>query len=252
MAQKQVFIDGVGEITLARRRGTRSLRLSVNANGRVRVGLPHWIPYKVAIRFAEQRKGWIIKHQSLNQHPLLAHGMKVGKAHSLHFSQDPRLKTVRSRIDQAGVYINGPYGEKNARTQAKARQGCERALAQEAASLLPPLLDKLARQQGYRYKDLQIKKLTSRWGSCSSAGVITLSYFMMQLPWQLIDYVIVHELAHTKYLNHGPRFWQAMEKFAPDAKKLQKKIRSHKPRVEPWQDLIQTPPFASIDRDGLL
>lgn len=238
MAQRKVIIDGIGELTLARRRGTRSLRLSINSNGRVRVGLPHWIPYRTAIKFAEQRKDWILKHQALNQHPLLDTNTKVGKAHSLHFFQDPKQKTVRSRITGKNIYINGPYRLNDKRTQSKARQACERALAQEAASLLPPRLESLAKQYGYRYKNLRFKKLTSRWGSCSSTGEITLSYFLMQLPWRLIDYVMVHELAHTKHLNHGPDFWQAMEKFAPQAKMMQKQIRTHKPRVEPWRDLI--------------
>ena len=56
----------------------------------------------------------------------------------------------------------------------------------------------------------------------------------MQLPWELIDYVILHELVHTKHLNHSPEFWRALEELSPGARALQKKIKSHKPRVEPF------------------
>lgn len=252
MTQKQVFIDGIGEVTLARRRGTRNLRLSINAHGRVRVGLPHWVPFKAAIKFAEQRKDWIAKHQILNQQALLANGLKVGKAHRLYFYQDSKRKTVRTSVDSIGVHIYGPYGEQDDRTQLKARAACERALSQEATILLPQRLKSLSKLHGYRCRGLRIKKLTSRWGSCSSGGVITLSYYLMQLPWALIDYVIMHELTHTKYLDHGSQFWRAMEEAVPGAKKMQKQIRTHKPRIEPWNDLLSTPPSVSIDSDDLL
>lgn len=238
MAQKKVFIDGIGEVMLARRRGSRGLRLSVNAAGRARVGLPHWVPYRTAINFAADRKDWIAEQQTLNQPAVLANGMKIGKTHRLYFRRDTSLKITRTRIDEIGIYISGPLGEQDRRSQAKARLACEKALAREAAILLPRRLKSLAKQQDYSYKGLRIKKLTSRWGSCSNQSVITLSYFLMQLPWELIDYVILHELVHTEYMDHGPKFWQSMEKIVPGAKKLQRKIRTHKPRIEPWEDLL--------------
>ena len=70
-----------------------------------------------------------------------------------------------------------------------------------------------------------------RWGSCSSDQMITLSYFLMQLPWDLIDYVILHELAHTKHLNHGPGFWSELEALCPDARARRKSIKEFRPAI---------------------
>jgi predicted metal-dependent hydrolase len=82
---------------------------------------------------------------------------------------------------------------------------------------------------------VQIRKLTARWGSCSSAKVITLSYYLMQLPWPLIDYVLLHELSHTEHMNHGSDFWGKFESVLPGAKVLRKEIRTYKPLVQAHQ-----------------
>ncbi|MBI2009044.1 M48 family metallopeptidase [Candidatus Saccharibacteria bacterium] len=233
MAQRQVYIEGIGEITLAKRRGTHSLRLSINAAGRVRIGLPYWASYAAGISFAKSRADWINEQQVLNQHAQLRDGMKIGKAHTLYFNHDPHFSYIKTRIDKIGIYITGPYGDQDERVQLKARMISEKALYNEARVILPQRVKSLSALHNYSYKELKIRKLTSRWGSCSSHKVITLSYFLMQLPWELIDYVILHELVHTKYLNHSPRFWQVLEELMPNAKPLQKVIKTHKPRIQP-------------------
>lgn len=234
MAQRQVYIDGIGEVTLAKRRGTRSLRLSINATGRVRIGLPLWVPYSTGINFAKSRRDWINEQQVFNQHAQLRSGMKIGKAHTLYFNHDPQATSIKTRIDKIGIYLTGPYNDQDERVQLKARLVSERALNNEAKVILPQRVKSLSSLHNYSYKELKIRKLTSRWGSCSSHKVITLSYFLMQLPWELIDYVILHELVHTKYLNHSPRFWRALEGLVSGAKAKQKEIHAHKPRIQPF------------------
>lgn len=233
MATRQVFIEGIGQVTLARRRGTRNLRLSISASGRIRVGLPYWAPYKTAINFAKDRRDWITEQQILNQQAMLHSGVKVGKAHTLNFYQDSNLKTIRTRLDKITINVISPHDETDTRVQHRARLACERALSAEAKTILPQRIRSLGLLHDYPYKELKIRKLTSRWGSCSNSQVVTLSYFLMQLPWELIDYVILHELVHTRYLNHSPDFWRALEVLVPGAKTLQKEIRTHKPRVQP-------------------
>lgn len=233
MAIRQIFIEGIGQVTLAKRRGTRNLRISINASGQVRVGMPYWLPYRSAIAFAKGRQAWIAEQQILNQRAILRSGVRVGKAHTLYFSKISTQKVIKTRVEAIAIYIISPYEETDRRVQQKAHTACERALAAEAKKVLPYRIKSLSALHGFPYKELRIRKLTSRWGSCSSTGVVTLSFFLMQLPWELIDYVILHELVHTKFLNHSPGFWQALETLAPGAKDLQKQLRAHKPRIQP-------------------
>ena len=61
------------------------------------------------------------------------------------------------------------------------------------------------------YNKVTISKARSRWGSCSSKRDISLSFYLMLLPAHLMDYVILHELAHTREMNHGERFWALLD-----------------------------------------
>jgi hypothetical protein len=117
--------------------------------------------------------------------------------------------------------------------QAVAQRAAIRALRSEAEQILPKRLRDLASQYDLDFKSVTIKQLTSRWGSCDQNKDIALNLFLMQLPWSLIDYVLVHELVHTKHLHHGEDFWNTLESLIPDAKNLRAEIRKHKPVVLP-------------------
>lgn len=83
-------------------------------------------------------------------------------------------------------------------------------LRRRARNYLPGRLSQQATQHGFSYSQVRINSARTRWGSCSSAGHINLSLYLMLLPSRLIDYVLLHELCHTREMNHGPRFWQLM------------------------------------------
>lgn len=231
MPQRRVIIPEIGEVTLAKRRGAKNLRLSITAKGEVRVSMPSWTPYTVGIAFAKKRQAWIINHLQAYGETPLREGMLIGKAHRLHFrqSQNP----PKGRLTASTIEITGNLPYSNQITQTKVRAVAERALREEAALLLPQRLRTLAAKHGFSYKEVRVRKLTSRWGSCSRDRTISLSFYLIQLPWQLIDYVLLHELVHTEHLNHGADFWKAFESALPDARRLRKDIKTHKPRLEP-------------------
>src|SRR5262249_1610025 len=112
-----------------------------------------------------------------------------------------------------------------------AKSAAERALRQEAEKLLPLRLSDLAKKHGFKYQSVKIKKMTSRWGSCSAHRLITLNFYLMQLPWPLIDHVLIHELVHTKHLNHSGAFWMEFESIYPGAKKARKQIHNYRPVI---------------------
>ncbi|MBI5906449.1 M48 family metallopeptidase [Candidatus Saccharibacteria bacterium] len=234
MAQRVVLIPGIGEVTLVKRRGSSHLRLSVTANGQVRVGMPSWTPYVAGIAFAKSRQDWITAQ--LNKHPqiVLSEGNLIGKAHRLHFNgvKQP-LPKVKTKMSPTSIEITTHLAYDSAMVQEKAQAASERALKTETVNLLVPRLASLATQHNLTYKDVKVRKLTSRWGSCSSDKTITLSYYLIQLPWPLIDYVLLHELTHTVHLHHGADFWNELERLLPSAKKISKEIKHHKPRIEP-------------------
>lgn len=90
-------------------------------------------------------------------------------------------------------------------------KGIHYFMRKEAKRLLPARVDELAHEHGFSYKDVKIQSGKTRWGSCSAQQNINLSFFLMLLTPELVDYVILHELCHTREMNHGERFWKLMD-----------------------------------------
>jgi predicted metal-dependent hydrolase len=236
MPNRIVHIPGVGEVTIVKRRRSSSLRLSVTSSGKVRVGIPYWTPYAAGEAFAKNRRQWIVLAIAEHRQPLLRPGSRIGKTFRLHFYRNDRpgaSRDIRTRLSGSRIGITTNLMFDTPRVQQKAYAACERALRKEVQTLLLPRLKLLSRQYGLSYTAVRIKKMTSRWGSCSETGVITLNSYLSQLPWRLVDYVLLHELAHTRHLNHSKEFWYLFEAVCPDARQLRREIREHKPRVEP-------------------
>lgn len=232
MAQRTVYIEPIGEVILSKRRGAANIRLSINGAGKVRVSMPYWAPYASGIAFVKSRSSWVQANLKKSESGALENGSAIGKAHRLYFMHDASSAKVTSRVTNTEIFIKFPDSARPSDIQKKATSAAEEALRKEAQKLLPQRLQTLAKKHGYSYKNLKIRKLSSRWGSCSSDKVISLSIYLMQLPWELIDYVIIHELLHTEHMHHGPKFWTAFEQILPGAKKLRKQVNQHKPRIE--------------------
>jgi len=228
MPQKQFMLDEQTPITIYKRRASRSLRLSIAADGQVRVSIPAWAPYKSGLDFALSRRPWIDANQ--RQALVLTHGQAIGKAHHLNFVVEP-INAPQSRVLANEIIVKHPadLSTGDPAVQAKARDAGVRALRSQAQGLLPQRLAMLAERDGFEYTSVRIKQLKSRWGSCDQQANITLNLFLMQLPWDCIDYVLLHELTHTKILRHGPDFWREMEAVLPNVKQVRKQLRNHQP-----------------------
>ena len=232
MANKKVELDGIGEVTLLKRHGARSIRLSINSRGDVKVTLPYWLPYAAGVEFARSRQEWIASN-NISRITDLVSGQSIGKHHRLLFEASPTVDKPTSRVNNNIVRITYPAASSlsGASIQQAAQKASIRALRDEAEDLLPGRLAALAQLHGFSYRSVQIKRLTGRWGSCDVHRDIVLNLFLMQLSWDLIDYVLLHELTHTNILRHGPDFWRAMEQVLPDVQIRRKAISQHHPVV---------------------
>lgn len=105
----------------------------------------------------------------------------------------------------------------------------EEALRRNAKIILPPRLYMLSQQYKLPYKSVKINSSKGRWGSCSASGNINLSYYLVLLPQHLIDYVLLHELCHTKEMNHSDRFWNLLNSVTDGkALELRKELKGYK------------------------
>lgn len=229
MPGKDFALDNGQAFTVYKRRGSRNLRLSISAAGKVRVTIPAWAPYKAGVDFARSRQAWLA--QQVQQPSLLRHGQAIGKGHHLELQPEESVTRVSSRITGTVLRVRFPaeLSVADAQVQAAAHKLAIKSLRLQAEQLLPQRLQTLADRHGFAYRSMQVKQLTGRWGSCDQQRRIVLSLFLMQLPWDLIDYVILHELVHTQVLKHGPDFWQALEQVRPGAKAARKQLHGYRP-----------------------
>lgn len=230
MAYKRFTLPGGTPLTIYKRKASRNVRLSVTPEGEARVSIPRWTAYAVGLRFALSRLDWIKSQQK--PPVLLMDGQRIGKAHRLRFAAGSGGK-VTARVSQTEVTVTYPADGDSAApaVQEAAKRAAIRALRAEAEALLPRRLADLAAQHGFTYNQATIKHMRSRWGSCDHQRNIVLNLYLIQLPWEQIDYVLLHELTHTKVLRHGPDFWRAMERVLPDVKHLRKAVRGAQPLI---------------------
>ena len=93
------------------------------------------------------------------------------------------------------------------------RKVIEESLRRNAKCVLPSRLKRLSQTVGLPYASVKINSSKGRWGSCSAKKDINLSFFLVLLPSHLIDYVLLHELCHTREMNHSERFWSLLNRF---------------------------------------
>lgn len=202
-----------GTITLRRSAKASHVRVRVGPDGRLRASLPLYAPaflVKRLIRSSrEELRAMMIEHHG---NTLFTDGMQIGKSHTLIVRPTSAVATTTKRHGQQ-VIISLPNDVELSSPQAQRviRDGVISALRLEAKSYLPKRLAYLATKYGYSYDKLRFSHASGRWGSCSSNGTISLNIALMKLPFELIDYVLLHELSHTKEMNHSTEFWELVE-----------------------------------------
>lgn len=119
------------------------------------------------------------------------------------------------------------FSDKN--LQAWLRKVIEEALKRNAKIILPPRLYQLSLRHNLPYKSVKINSSNGRWGSCSTRRSINLSCYLVLLPGHLIDYVLLHELAHTREMNHGEGFWALLDELTEGkAQSLRQELKEFK------------------------
>lgn len=101
----------------------------------------------------------------------------------------------------------------------------------DAEKRLTTRLYQLAEKHGFTYSKISIRNQKSRWGSCSHKNSISLNMKLVLLPEEFIDYVILHELVHTRIHNHGKKFWAELDKYVVNSKIMAKSLRKNALRL---------------------
>ena len=220
-----------GDITVRRTMRSSTVRISVAPNGSLRASAPTYAPIFVIKRFIKTSRPRI--RMMLKAHaPIydLHEGMHIGKSHRLTVvSSDITSVKRKGQFIIVSLAPDDDLSDPNIEKQI--RSVMQSALRIEAKSHLPKRLAYLSEQLGCNYEKVRFSHASGRWGSCNSHGTISLNIAIMKLPFELIDYVIIHELCHTKQMNHSPQFWSLVESADPDYKEHRKQLKAQTPSI---------------------
>lgn len=222
-----------GLITIRRSSRSTHVKISVAPNGTLRASLPLYAPLFMLKRLVKSSRDEL-RSMIDTQLPkyTLENGMAIGKSHTLVATrtQKPLLSVTRNK-QQINVELPEGVELSDAAVIENVRAVIIAALRIEAKSYLPKRLAFLARDMQCDYERVRFSHASGRWGSCSSTGTISLNIALMKLPHELIDYVLIHELCHTKQMNHSDQFWALVAAEDPSYKLHRKALKLHTPSV---------------------
>ncbi len=222
-----------GIITLRRSVRASSIRVRVAPDGRLRASLPVYAPVFLVKRLIESSR-WQLRSLLSEQHgtTIFESGMQIGKSHTLLVRQVAVSAASAKRHGQQIIATIPPdQSVADPNIQRMLRDAVIGALRIEAKSYLTKRLAFLANQYGFSYQKVRFSHSSGRWGSCSSNGTISLNIALMKLPFELIDYVLIHELSHTVHMNHSSAFWQCVETALPHYKLRRRELKKQSPSI---------------------
>jgi hypothetical protein len=223
-----------GNVYFQRNLRSKNLRIKIHPEKGVLVSIPGLCPESRALDFVKQKEEWIRKtlaktSQVKNKTTLFNEDSVFStRFHQLVIQQHARqVLRFEARHGKLLVCYPGTAQVDHPKIQEFIRQSILKTLHFEAREYLPKRTTELAQKTGLNYSGISLRNNKSRWGSCSGKNKISLNIHLMRLNNELIDYVILHELAHTKVKSHGKPFWQFLEGILPGAEKLDKRLNEY-------------------------
>lgn len=227
----KVSLEGQS-VPYALKRSSRAkyLRLEVRPKAGLTVVVPR--TYKVAdlTDFLKKKRAWILSKlgKYVEGHPLVEE-KRLKSGDSIPYLGRQLRLVIRNEIgvtdsarlepDRLVVNTGSHDGRLNLLLENWYRQQAERFLRQRAGVLCPRI--------GVSYARLTIRSARTRWGSCSAKRNLNFNWKLMILPEPVIDYVVTHELAHLKEMNHSKEFWNVVAEHCPQWRRHRKWLRDH-------------------------
>lgn len=239
-AQLQLFDsrDASERWTMRISRRARRMSVRVYPGGRVEVVVPPGVAATTVQRFVGSHSQWISRRvEDLTaagapvdaQPPSSIHVPAIGRSYAVEYEQT-RSTSIRPQLfDGDLLKIYGPIHDEPAIATALRQWICDLAYDELGRQLAI-----VARERGFTYSRIQVRRQRTRWGSCSATGTISLNACLMFLDPAVVRYLFIHELCHTRHMNHSERFWALVESHEPDYRRLDRALLRGWQSVPGW------------------
>jgi predicted metal-dependent hydrolase len=217
-------------------RRCRRLTVRVFHTGRVEIVVPPHTSRMVLDRFVERHRTWIERKRAEARRNATvpqvfppAH-IELGACREtwrVHLAGG----VGRARVEE-GSGLLSLLGDLSSRPDVC--QALRRWLIERSQLVLGSMLAHCADELGFRYERVVVRRQRTRWGSCSTRGTISLNCCLLFQRPEVVHYLLVHELSHTRHMNHSRRFWQCVALHCPDYRQLDRELLDGWRRVPSW------------------
>jgi predicted metal-dependent hydrolase len=237
--KRRIVLDDQPLDYTLRRSKRRSIGFLIEDDG-LRITAPKWVTLGEIESAIREKQRWIftkLMEQRERAARRLQPDMKWQDGATLpYLGQNVTLRiepaqTASIRYDEQKLELTVCLQADASEQQLKDRVLCW--LQSEAIRLFAERLPLYAEKLGVHYASFTLSSAKTQWGSCTADGRIRLNWRLMHFPLQQIDYVIAHELAHLREMNHSPRFWSTVQSVFPEFKTARKALRDHAPETLP-------------------
>lgn len=224
----------IAELRHSRR--ARRVAVRIDATGRVELVVPRGVSETRARAFLASRAEWINRHlQRRRQLARPAQPFPPARIDLCALGEQWRLFLAggagRFRLSERA---GGLLELRGSGSDAQMQRQLILWLTQRAQIVLAPQLAELAQRHGFTYSTLKLRRQRTRWGSCSARGIITLNLALLFQPPDVLRYLMCHELAHTRHMNHSSRFWRCVAQCEPRYRSLDAQLNTGWTRVPAW------------------
>jgi len=201
----------------------RRYLLRLRQDGVARVTIPSRGSIKAARDFAARNIGWLEQQfQRLANQPNSPVIWSLGT--EIYFRGDQ----VKIEVETVGQIRFGSELLKLRDMTVDLRPAIQKHLRKLAQQELPERVSELAALHGIEISRVTVRNQKSRWGSCSRTGTISLNWRLIQAPYFVRDYIILHELAHRRHMNHSRNFWQEVKRLCPDYLQAERWLKANR------------------------
>lgn len=222
-------------------RSTRARRLRVTvADGQVTVTLPSGVKLSEAEKVLQQHAAWLLKH--LDARPRKNTPARTLPEDVILMRGEPvRIEVVRESERLSRLRVEEKPGRLVVRVPQDARMPLRQLvtpwLKAQARGVIDDTVRHHAARMGVSYKSISIRDQRTRWGSCSSQGALSFNWRLIMAPPAVLEYVVIHELAHRKQQNHSKAFWQVVAQHYPEYQQARAWLRTNASLLRPEDTL---------------
>jgi len=231
MPIKVVHVEQVGNVTFSQNSRSKSIRLSVRPGQKIRVSFPFHVSFREAARFTADHAEWIARQQEkieTNLPKFSDNSVIQTRFHQITFRRQAGKFAIRQVKNQIEFIYPESFDLNEPEVMLRFQKVMTGIYRWEAKKYLPPRLSEVASRYGFKYNKVSVRDNKTNWGSCSGRNNISLNLHLMKLPDHLIDFILLHELVHTRVRNHGPKFWEMLDSYTGNrAKQLTAEVKKY-------------------------